>query len=118
MRSRSVDKAALSAIINKSIKEQDDEVIKSFLDNICLDTASLILVRRLESTICSYLGYIDNFKQVYRVKSVGRENNQIDSSFAQIGVFPISMNAYLSVFSERDEEKMISSEIAEFTKNG
>jgi len=120
------DKAALFALIKHSLTRYgresnlgtEEAALSAFLENSCLQTASLLLVRRLESTVCSYLGYIDNFQQVYRVKAAGGVSGLTDSSLAQMGVFPISAQAYLGVHTEREEERRVCSEIIEFGRAG
>lgn len=61
---------------------------------------SLFLVRNLNSQMCNYLNYIDNFKQVYQMQCGDmKELSDTDRSFAQLGLFPIT-NSYQCESSE------------------
>ena len=99
--------------INQEFTEPMIQQMTEFLFDISLETSSLFILRNLNSHVCNYLNYIDNFKQIYQVKSTDALND-IDSRFYQLGVYPISLQSYQATHRESDEEKVILNEIMNF----
>lgn len=86
--------------------------LNSFLSKSSPNSTSLFLVRSLNSHMCNYMGYIDNFKQVYQMKCADvKVMGETDRTCAQLGLFPISMQSYKSVHQESNEERIICEEI-------
>lgn len=83
------------------MQQSQELALQQFLANISPTCqTSLFLVRNLNSHMCNYLNYIDNFKQVYQMQCGDmKELSDTDRSFAQLGLFPIT-NSYQSESSE------------------
>lgn len=99
--------------MNQEFSEAMNQQITEYLNDISLETTSLFMLRNLNSHVCNYLNYIDNFKQIYQVKATNALS-EIDSRFYQLGVYPISMQSYQAIHRESDEEKQICNEIMNF----
>lgn len=81
-------------------------------------TTSLFLIRNLDSHMVNYLNYMDNFQQVYQIKSSHMHSlNDVDTSLAQLGVFPTSEQGFSSVHYETADEKSTCDEIINFNNN-
>lgn len=107
-------------LIKSSLKNQVDIAmhytkLNSFLKDFSINTSSLFLIRSLNSHMCNYLNYIDNFKQVYQTRYIEMKSlNETDKNISQLGLFPISLQVFKSVHFESIEEKNICEEILSY----
>ena len=109
--------SSLVDLIKQLTKQADvqshDLALKQFLTQVSSMAASLFLVGNLNSHMCNYMSYIDNFKQIYQMQYADlKELSDTDRSFAQLGLFPIH-NSYQT---ESDQDRAVCNEILNFNQ--
>jgi hypothetical protein len=95
--------------------------LKNFLNYFSSNTTTLLLVRCLRSSICNYLGYFENFQKIYHsftgLNHSNNFQNEIDLKLARIGLYPVSLHNFNSVFLNSDEEKEVIKELSQNEAN-
>jgi hypothetical protein len=98
-----------------------DRSLKEFLQKFPTNSSSLFVLKALNSQMCNYFGYFENFHSVYHAASSGVELNRqksshVDEKLTQMGIFPISSEHFNAIHLEQEEEKFIMSKFSD--KNG
>ena len=86
--------------------------LESYLTHFQLKKASVFLLKSLNSPMCNYINYIENFQQVYQLPTANcQATNEIDSEFIRMGIYPVTAQNFNKIHRESIEEKLVCDEI-------
>ena len=86
--------------------------LESYLTHFQLKKASLFLLKSLNSPMCNYINYIENFQQVYQLPTANcQATNEIDSELIRMGIYPVMTQNFNKIHRESIEEKLVCDEI-------